>query len=266
MPDPAEPRGAANERRDATNQPDEMYVGYLPVPRGQRVFIRRFVPVVVGVLAAVGVLWARSQPSPGRGVWDAGHTTQLRGTLMARPYPMLLTSNEDGEPEFVLLVERGKHGARHAQARHGLAVVAAGSTLKRDGRRMLELDPAESSLAADSAAAKAPPLPAPRSVGRVTLRGEIIDPKCYLGAMKPGEGKTHKACATLCIRGGIPPMFVTRDDAGRVTYYLLQSPDGGPADPAIHPFIADPVQITGDWSTSAGMNFLSIRAADIRRL
>jgi len=42
----------------------------------------------------------------------------------------------------------------------------------------------------------------------VTYVGEIIDPKCWLGAMKPGSGLVHKACAELCIRGGIPPFFV----------------------------------------------------------
>src|SRR5690349_19376703 len=63
----------------------------------------------------------------------------------------------------------------------------------------------------------------------VSLRGEIVDSKCFLGAMRPGNGKTHKACAMLCIAGGVPPMFVTRDSAGREEYYLLAGPDGGPA-------------------------------------
>ena len=63
-------------------------------------------------------------------------------------------------------------------------------------------------------------------LGGATLAGEIIDPKCYFGAMKPGEGKIHKACATLCLRGGIPPMFMTTDEQGRHVYYLLTKPDG----------------------------------------
>ena len=54
----------------------------------------------------------------------------------------------------------------------------------------------------------------PTSLGVATLRGEIVDSKCYLGAMKPGDQKTHKACATLCIRGGIPPVLVERLPGG----------------------------------------------------
>ena len=80
---------------------------------------------------------------------------------------------------------------------------------------------------------------------RITLRGEIIDPKCYLGAMKPGGGKTHKACAMLCLSGGIPPMFVTRDAQRRETFYLLTMVNGSAATETVLPFVGDPVAITG---------------------
>lgn len=251
---------------DAVKQPDEMYVGYLPVPRGQKMFLRRIVPVAVMLLVVGALLWARSQHSPGRGIWDTEHPVQLRGVLVARPYPMLLTTGEDGEPEFVLLVEKGKHGPRSAEALDGGAVVVLGSVLKRDGRRMLELDDGARGLVIDPGVPNASLVPSRRALGRVTLRGEIIDPKCYLGAMKPGQGKTHKECATLCIRGGIPPMFVTHDDRGQVTYYLLQSLGGGPADPAIHPFIADPVEVAGELTRWGGLNIISVDPSGIRRL
>ena len=42
----------------------------------------------------------------------------------------------------------------------------------------------------------------------ITLRGEIIDSKCYLGAMKPSTRKVHRACAIRCLSGGIPPLFL----------------------------------------------------------
>lgn len=68
--------------------------------------------------------------------------------------------------------------------------------------------------------------------------------------MKPGEGKVHKSCAALCIAGGIPPMFVTRSEAGERTYYLLTDSEGnglrGDALEALLPFVADPVRIEGE--------------------
>jgi hypothetical protein len=78
-----------------------------------------------------------------------------------------------------------------------------------------------------------------------TLHGEIVDSKCYLGAMKPGGGKTHKACAMRCIAGGIPPMLVTRDGVGHETFYLLIAPDSGVANEAVYPFVGDRVEVTG---------------------
>jgi nitrite reductase/ring-hydroxylating ferredoxin subunit len=41
--------------------------------------------------------------------------------------------------------------------------------------------------------------------------GPLGDPKCFARAMKPGDGKTHKGCAVLCLRGGIPAVFVAAD-------------------------------------------------------
>lgn len=265
MNDASKRHAGDDGRRCAAGQPDEMYVGYLPVPRRQAQFIRLLVPAAMAMLATIGWLWARSQASPGRGVWENDRLIQLRGVLIARPYPMLLTTREDGGQELVLLVERGKRGPRHAEAQFGRSVAASGSLLVRDGRRMLELQTGDNALA-PAASTGEPFVPPRKSMGPVTLRGEIIDAKCFLGAMKPGEGKTHKECATLCIRGGIPPLFITHDGAGRAVYCVLEAPDGGPAGPEIQPFIADPVEISGEWSTWAGMNFLSVRAGNITRL
>ena len=69
----------------------------------------------------------------------------------------------------------------------------------------------------------------PRAQGRVTLRGEIVDSKCYLGAMKPGGGRTHRGCALLCLKGGIPPLFVSRTGGTSPSIYLLTSESRGPA-------------------------------------
>jgi hypothetical protein len=99
----------------------------------------------------------------------------------------------------------------------------------------------------------------------VTLRGEIIDSKCYLGAMKPGGGKTHKACAALCLAGGVPPMFVTRGADGREAYYLLASPNGGPVAPELHAYAGDPVEIIGEIEQMDDLRTLKVTPAAIRR-
>jgi hypothetical protein len=247
--------------------PDELYVGYLPVPPRQKSFLRWAVPAVLWLMCAASFLWARSQHSPGNGVWDQGQPVRVHGTIVARPYPMLLARNPDGKPEFILLVEVGKRGGgQRAAAFDGKRVTVSGWPLNRDGRRMIELEPEDSALTTDADLGSPDPLPTPLPGGRITLRGEIVDSKCFLGAMKPGEGKTHKECATLCIRGGIPPMFVARDALGHNFYYLLRTPEGGPIDPAIHPLIADPVEVTGELSTWGELRILTVTPADVRRL
>jgi hypothetical protein len=238
----------------------DLYVGYLGLPARHRRFLRVLVPAVLWLMLLVAALAARSQRSPGDAVWEST-PQKLTGTLVAAPYPMLLP--EDGTP--VLLVEMGKHGAADRLTPFdGHRVTASGWPLHRDGRRILELESADSAIQPDPTRPR--PIPAPQPRGRITLRGEIVDSKCYLGAMKPGEGKTHKECATLCIRGGIPPVLVvTGADASR-EYYLLLNQDGRPLDRDADPFIADPVEVSGEADSLAGLLRLRICAAEIKRI
>lgn len=257
----------------------EFYVGYLKTPgRLARFLVMAAVCLLAGAWAVAWGL-AKSQNDPGSGVW---HDTPdgLVGRLSASPYPMLRRSTHrpDAPVESILLVSEGKHGpGQPIAAMDGRTVSIRGTILERDGRRLLELDsdsavtPMEvdgGAAAADSAASVGAPTAA--SMGRVTLRGEIIDPKCYSGAMKPGEGKAHKECATLCIAGGIPPMFVTLDAKGRKRYYLLTDAAGhglrGDAlSDGVLPFVADDVEITGDVEQHDDLTLLKIGPHAIRR-
>ncbi|MCC6320257.1 MAG: hypothetical protein IT438_02335 [Phycisphaerales bacterium] len=244
---------------------DELYVGYLRVPRRQKVFLRWAVPTTLWIACGLSFVWARSQHSPGEGTWDTLKPMTLRGVIVARPYPILFTRGVDGEMGAVLLVEMGKRGlGERAVAFDSKTVEVTGWPLERDGRRMLEIEPVESAVVA--VAGEVVDAPRVERLGRVALRGEIVDSKCYLGAMKPGEGKTHKECATLCIRGGIPPMLVTGDAGGGRVYYLLRDAAGGPIDPALHALIADPVEVRGELASWGGLRVLSVRAEDVRRL
>lgn len=248
---------------DATS--DELYVGYLKTPPPVLRFLSWLIPAVVCGLSACMLAWALTQPSPGTGVWEDGRPVQLRGTLVARPYPMLLLDSPSETPEVVLLVEVGKLGvARETEAWNGRAVVASGWPLHRSGRRMLELEPEPAALVLDSSGTDARVQPQP--LGPAKLRGEIVDSKCYLGAMKPGEGKTHKECATLCIRGGIPPMLVSFDVGRTPTFTLISGPDGGPLQSDAHPFVGDLVEASGELFRLGNLRILRVAAPDLRRL
>jgi hypothetical protein len=66
-------------------------------------------------------------------------------------------------------------------------------------------------------------LPKVKDLGLIKINGEIIDPKCYFGVMKPGKGKPQCDCAIRCILGGITPMLVVKNEQGDANYYLLAS-------------------------------------------
>lgn len=244
---------------------EELYVGYLRTPRAHARYLKVVVPVVLGALAGAGAMLARTQADPGPGVWEDGVARSFHGVLAGGPYPVLFMADRgDGRAGPVLVVASGKHGALpRLVALAGGPVTLKGTLLRRGPGRMIELDDDEG---AASAAAGGPELPAVAPRGRVTLRGEIVDSKCFLGAMKPGRGKTHKECATLCISGGIPPtlLFQTPDGAGGSCILLGES--GGPLDPAAYPFIADPVEVTGELEEQGGLLRLRVRAQDIVRL
>jgi hypothetical protein len=105
----------------------------------------------------------------------------------------------------------------------------------------------------------------PEPIGVVTLAGEIIDSKCYLGAMKPGGRKTHKGCAILCLSGGVPPMLVTRAGGSREQFYLLVGPDGGPIAHDVLDFVGDPVELTGAVERQGDLQVLRVAPNGIRR-
>ena len=257
---------------------DEFFIGWEPTPKTCSRFL---LPVVAALLlltgvAAATVAYLQCDPGPGR--WDADDVRTFDGILSARPYAMLrVPGDKPGEaPRTVLLVEEGKFGALPrveglAQGRaNGAAVRVTGTILHRDGRWMLELAEGEKGMRRLTAEeeAKLPPLgwPAPEVIAEhVALKGEIIDPKCYLGAMKPGGGKTHKACAMLCVSGGVPPMLVTRDAAANETFYLLVTEEGGPANERVLDFVGDAVEVAGRLERHGDLPLLQIARGGVRR-
>lgn len=240
----------------------EFYVNYLPTPPGLREFLWR-VPAVAGVIfVGVAVLAARSMTTPGGGSWESDRAVRISGTVLAEPYPMILTEDRgDGVPGAMLLVEVGKYGGgQRAAALDGHAARVSGWRVHRDGRFILEMEPG---VAIEDLGPVAPRRSEWRSLGTHVLLGEIVDTKCYLGAMRPGEGITHKQCATLCIAGGIPPTLVTRDRRGQAMYYLVTDAEGRAMTEPILDLVGEPVEARGEVVTRDGL--VMIRVASVRR-
>ena len=95
------------------------------------------------------------------------------------------------------------------------------SVIERNGMVMLEVEPGALHFNGPSGIRQRV-----EELDQRTLRGEIVDGKCWMGVMNPGEGQVHRDCADRCLRGGLPPMFV----AGAETMILLgqNAPAGVP--------------------------------------
>jgi hypothetical protein len=106
-----------------------------------------------------------------------------------------------------------------------------------------------------------------RDLGEVMLAGEILDAKCWFGAMRPGFGKTHKACAALCARGGLPLAFCEGPDCGAEHFApLFVDAQGRAHGRAILPYVGDPLIVTRARKVRIG-DVVQLRAdlADLQR-
>jgi len=264
------------------------FIGYRPFPVALRWFYGALAAVFIAASGGVGYWLAAQQPAhAAAGEWDAAASVTLRGVLMLRPYPVLhrLDATAPGGVDSVLLVRQGKHAADDwAREFAGQTVTVRGYPITRGRWKMLEI-PAADAIAVDAGAggigsdgglSRHPRVPLSggdietlrtaltvESLGAVELSGEIVDSKCFLGVMKPGAGLTHKACAELCLLGGIPPILVAADAAGEKTGYLLARADGGSAAVALAEFAAEPVRVAGRLQRQGGL--LVLRVGEVAR-
>ncbi|WP_353485030.1 hypothetical protein [Haliscomenobacter sp.] len=104
----------------------------------------------------------------------------------------------------------------------------------------------------------------PVQLGKATLRGEILDPKCYLGVMRPGEGKPHRSCAIRCLAGGIPAFFKAKTTKGGRQYCFVLDQDGRPINDKLAPYVADEVQLCG--AVEQWDNWYVVKADEFKQL
>ena len=245
--------------------PDEFYVGYLPIPKGHRKLIAFIVPSLLAWSLAMAVIITITMRPPGNAQWDTGAVKSWSGTLVESPYPMLIPDDIDQTPPL-FVVSMGKKGA-HERLKpfFGQHVSISGYELNRDNRHIIELAPDQDAIKADTTI-PAKPSPTLSTSHPTELLGEIVDGKCYLGAMKPGDGAGHRACATLCIQGGLPPMFATQSPSGEHTFYLLTIDGSTNYSPQILSLIGRPVRISGHIADLHGTPILQASATDITRI
>ena len=235
---------------------DHFYIGWQEkMPAPHRRFLR---PFLFGLVLLLPILvfttvWFQKDFNDHR--FELGTLTEVTGTYYESPVPLLLA--DEGElsntlSKSILLVGFGKFGAEGIMkdiqetegSLVGKKVRLSGTLIYGAGHTVMELTQKEASLVQvyEDAALKTPAL---TINGAYQGKGEILDPKCYFGVMKPGEGKTHKSCAIRCLSGGIPAVFKP-DNTG--DYYILLDAQGKKLNEQLLPYIGYLVDMNGSVS------------------
>ncbi len=234
---------------------DDFFIGWAKPPAVDRRFLLGAVPTIAAFSGGLGWLVANELADPGAGSWQTSSTHTVTGQLVRDPYPMIRSVDPNGNYKTTLVVAMGKctSSLELAMAAGGVHT-GTGVLIERRGRHMLEvpfddaawLSPAPTNVTIPDVVSEV-------VIESISLQGMIMDTKCFFGVMRPGRGKTHKACASLCIRGGIPPSFWAHTKDGREVVMLLTDENGNAVSTDILPFVAEAVEAegsvvrSGDW-------------------
>lgn len=249
---------------------DEFFVGYAPPmpPRLAR-FVSRVVVGIGCLIVVLAVTFAAGHVRLEGGTFEFGHPKTFSGTVVERPYPGLRLDGVDSNAEpWPLLVAPGKHGAdplvRGLEGRH---LTLTGTRIRRGAHMMIEVEPASlPTKVSATTSADATALLEQSGNGTVELTGEVVDSKCFLGVMVPGSGKTHKECASMCLRGGIPPALYVQDRAGHSSLLLLVGPTGEPIGTRALQVAGEAMSLTGSIQRQGGWLVLRTDPSSWRRL
>jgi hypothetical protein len=294
------PREASEDPRpgEASASPAaarDFYIGYqAQAPTALGRFHRRLAGALILAAAAFGAgLAGLMHPLP-PAHFEFGQLRSFEGWISERPFPSLLVlrpgqaTGQAAQLSRYLLVAEGKHGAQEqVSGLDGRRVRIEGTLAWRGSQALIEVaeagvqsleeasDKGPSSEAADleGTASGEPvaldPSPLEPAVARgeeLRLQGEIVGAKCFLGVMNPGESTVHRDCAALCIRGGVPALFVLRDRQGREQSFVLVDEDGLAHGNEILPLVGLPLTLKGRAATQAGLDFFFVSRDSIQEL
>jgi hypothetical protein len=229
---------------------DDFYVGWEPrMPPATRRFLGRAIAAALAAAVGIALALAAFQAPFAASVFEYGDVREFVGVIRETPAPRLLVETPActewcATRSGWLLAHYGtKRGAGDlVRGLEGQRVRLRGVLVYRDDQTLLDVVP--DSIEPIGAAAGAAPARVV-DLGEQTLRGEVVDGKCHLGVMRPGNGKVHRSCAARCIASGAPPLLWVRDGEGRALHLLLVGADGRALGRELLPWVAESVEVTG---------------------
>jgi hypothetical protein len=237
----------------------EFYIGWQPKsPQSFAKHTRKVVLVLLVLVIGAGFLLATQQKKFSTASFEFGQLTEVKGMYQQFPVPSVkVITKQDafGNSSFLTipLVGYGKFGAEGTIAElekeknislNKKEVTLKGSLLFSDGKTLLQIDKNDDPLInVNTTTPSQQAAPVLKDLGTVELTGEVVDPKCYFGVMKPGHGKPHRDCAIRCIAGGMSPVFYVRNEKGEAGYYLILDENGKKMNDDLKNYVAEPVSL-----------------------
>ncbi len=221
------------------------FVGYLNPPKKLQDFLLIISIVLVSSFGAASILVGATQDDPGAAGFrfDFGRQT-VTGIVQAEPYPLLYVtqgSERIKEGRTIMLTGPGKTGVMgNIKTMEGAVIKANGIVLKRGELDMLQVGRGKKAV---ELVEERDVIPESEQIGKWRLQGEICDGKCLAGAMQPGRGLAHKACAILCVFGDIPPVFVSSQPIEGQEFLLMGDINGGPLSELTYDYMGQFVEI-----------------------
>ena len=251
----------------------EFYVSYIEGSLGTKTkrALKRFVFTVLAIVFIGALIFSFFQTPFKNSTFELTSETKISGVFHENPYPMLRVKVAENEYKNILLLGFGKFSANpylqeilsEVGDLNGKNITIEGNLIYYNGKTLIQITN-EEKVTLENKSKTITPIK--EAISEMTLYGEIIDPKCYFGVMKPGFGKIHRSCAIRCISGGIPPVLATTDNNNISEYYLLTDVNGYPINEAILPFIGKPSKISGIVEKQEDWYLLKIDTKNIQLL
>ncbi|OGU74698.1 MAG: hypothetical protein A3H45_13330 [Ignavibacteria bacterium RIFCSPLOWO2_02_FULL_55_14] len=99
-----------------------------------------------------------------------------------------------------------------------------------------------------------------KAMKEASIKGEIIDSKCYLTGMMGGRGEEHKDCAIACIKGGLP-VAILEEKTGNV-YVVVPAKGQKGANVALVEYAAETVTLKGMFIEKGGTKLFAYNSVE----
>jgi DMSO/TMAO reductase YedYZ heme-binding membrane subunit len=223
-------------------------------------------------VAGLAFIFANTQENYKESAYTFGKLEEFEGIYIDDKAPMMQVTNE-GKPIDIMLVDFGKFSSkrsisiyeeRNKVKLNGKKIKIRGTKISYNNQMLIELAEREDAILGVYEDVEY--LSNTSQIVENSLRGEIVDPKCFFGVMNPAEGKIHKSCAIRCIAGGIPAILRKKSDNGE-NYYIIIGDQGQYINKKLLPYIGEDVLIKGKITRINNWNYIELDSkSEIQRL